>query len=56
MDDQIAKAQEEASSRKAIMERVDKWMSARDEERWLDEYNRVIMTNTSDIPTNPVNI
>ncbi|XP_021744953.1 65-kDa microtubule-associated protein 8-like [Chenopodium quinoa] len=40
MDEQIAKAQEEASSRKAIMERVDKWILARDEERWLEEYNR----------------
>ncbi|CAO2829735.1 unnamed protein product [Amaranthus hypochondriacus] len=40
MDEQIAKAEEEASSRKAIMERVDKWMLARDEERWLEEYNR----------------
>lgn len=39
MDEQIAKAQEEASSRKAIMERVDKLMLARDEERWLEEYN-----------------
>ena len=42
MDEQIAKAEEEALSRKAIMERVDKWMLARDEERWLEEYNRVI--------------
>lgn len=40
MDEQIAKAEEEASSRKAIMERVDKWILARDEERWLEEYNR----------------
>ncbi|KNA24662.1 hypothetical protein SOVF_013500 isoform B [Spinacia oleracea] len=40
MDEQIAKAKEEASSRKAIMERVDKWILARDEERWLEEYNR----------------
>ncbi|KAL2903665.1 65-kDa microtubule-associated protein 8 [Bienertia sinuspersici] len=39
MDEQIAKAEEEASSRKEIMERVDKWMMARDEERWLEEYN-----------------
>ena len=41
MDEQIAKAEEEALSRKAIMERVEKWMLARDEERWLEEYNRV---------------
>ena len=41
MDEQITKAEEEALSRKAIMERVEKWMLARDEERWLEEYNRV---------------
>lgn len=45
MDEQIAKAKEEASSRKAIMERVDKWILARDEERWLEEYNRVTIIN-----------
>ncbi|KAF7839566.1 65-kDa microtubule-associated protein 8 [Senna tora] len=40
MDEQISRAKEEASSRKAIMEKVEKWMLACDEERWLDEYNR----------------
>ncbi|XAR64398.1 hypothetical protein NMG60_11024717 [Bertholletia excelsa] len=40
MDDQIHKAREEASSRKLIMEKVEKWMSARDEELWLEEYSR----------------
>ncbi|KAK4597637.1 hypothetical protein RGQ29_015242 [Quercus rubra] len=40
MDEQISRAKEEASSRKAIMEKVEKWMLARDEERWLEEYNR----------------
>ncbi|CAO2828993.1 unnamed protein product [Amaranthus hypochondriacus] len=40
MDEQITKAEEESLSRKAIMERVEKWMLARDEERWLEEYNR----------------
>ncbi|CAM8883704.1 unnamed protein product [Rhodiola kirilowii] len=39
MDDLIFKAKEEASSRKAIMEKVVKWMQSRDEERWLEEYN-----------------
>ncbi|KAF5952821.1 hypothetical protein HYC85_010765 [Camellia sinensis] len=39
MDDQISKAKEEASSRKVIMEKVEKWISARDEERWLEEYS-----------------
>ncbi|XP_059447684.1 65-kDa microtubule-associated protein 8 [Corylus avellana] len=40
MDEQITRAKEEASSRKAIMEKVERWMMARDEERWLEEYNR----------------
>lgn len=39
MDEQISRAKEEASSRKAIMEKVEKWMLARDEERWLEEYS-----------------
>ncbi|KAK9276293.1 hypothetical protein L1049_005824 [Liquidambar formosana] len=39
MDEQISKAKEEASSRKAIMEKVEKWIQARDEERWLEEYS-----------------
>lgn len=39
MDEQIARAKEEASSRKAIMEKVEKWILARDEERWLEEYS-----------------
>ncbi|KAJ8547710.1 hypothetical protein K7X08_011296 [Anisodus acutangulus] len=39
MDKQISQAQEEASSRKAIMEKVEKWILACDEERWLEEYS-----------------
>ncbi|KAJ4847197.1 hypothetical protein Tsubulata_007718 [Turnera subulata] len=39
MDEQISRAKEEASSRMAIMEKVEKWMLARDEERWLEEYS-----------------
>lgn len=41
MDEQISRAKEEASSRKAIMEKVERWMLARDEERWLEEYSMV---------------
>lgn len=41
MDEQISKAKEEASSRKTIMEKVEKWMLACDEERWLEEYSMV---------------
>lgn len=39
MDEQISRAKEEASSRKVIMEKVERWMLARDEERWLEEYS-----------------
>ncbi|XP_028772206.1 65-kDa microtubule-associated protein 8 isoform X2 [Neltuma alba] len=41
MDEQIARAKEEACSRKAIMEKVEKWILARDEERWLEEYSMI---------------
>lgn len=38
---QIAKVKEEAFSRKELLERVEKWLAACDEESWLEEYNRV---------------
>lgn len=41
MDEKIARAKEEAASRKVIIEKVDRWMLARDEERWLEEYDQV---------------
>ncbi|XP_041989636.1 65-kDa microtubule-associated protein 3-like isoform X1 [Salvia splendens] len=37
---QISKVREEALNRKDILERVQKWMAACDEESWLEEYNR----------------
>uniref|UniRef100_A0A7N0ZQQ6 Uncharacterized protein n=1 Tax=Kalanchoe fedtschenkoi TaxID=63787 RepID=A0A7N0ZQQ6_KALFE len=37
---QIAKLKEEAFSRKEILEKVEKWFIAREEEAWLEEYNR----------------
>ncbi|GLT83605.1 hypothetical protein SLE2022_018830 [Rubroshorea leprosula] len=40
MDCQIAKAKEEGLSRKEILDRVEKWMSACEEESWLEDYNR----------------
>lgn len=40
MDEQIAYAKEEALSRKEIMEKVDKWMVSREEESWLEDYNK----------------
>jgi len=42
MDSQISKAKEEAFSRKDILDRVEKWMSACEEESWLEDYNRVM--------------
>lgn len=42
MDDQIAKAQEQAQSRKDILDKVEKWKHASEEEIWLNEYERVI--------------
>ncbi|KAL3501021.1 hypothetical protein ACH5RR_035470 [Cinchona calisaya] len=40
MDEQISGAEEEASSRKPIMEKVEKWILACEDERWLEEYSR----------------
>ncbi|XAR64492.1 hypothetical protein NMG60_11024861 [Bertholletia excelsa] len=37
---QINKAKDEAMSRKEIMERIERWLSACDEENWLEEYNQ----------------
>ncbi|KAM6556429.1 hypothetical protein CsatB_003448 [Cannabis sativa] len=37
---QISKVKEEAFSRKDILEKVEKWLVACDEECWLEEYNR----------------
>ncbi|KAG8048054.1 hypothetical protein GUJ93_ZPchr0008g13067 [Zizania palustris] len=40
MDGYIYKVKEEATSRKEIMDKVEKWMASCDEERWLEEYSR----------------
>ncbi|XP_078439067.1 microtubule-associated proteins 65-1 [Wolffia australiana] len=40
MDNQISTAREEALGRKEILEKVDRWMSACEEESWLEDYNR----------------
>lgn len=37
---QISNAKEEAFSRKDVLERVEKWKAACEEECWLEEYNR----------------
>lgn len=47
MDNQIAKAKEEAHSRKEILDKVEKWMSACEEESWLEDYNRVLRISLS---------
>lgn len=36
---EIVKAKEEALSRKEIMDRIDRWLAACEEENWLEEYN-----------------
>lgn len=41
MDKRISAAKEEAFSRKDILERVEKWMAACEEENWLEDYSRV---------------
>lgn len=38
---QIGKVKEEAYSRKEILDKVEKWLSACEEENWLEEYNNV---------------
>ena len=38
---EIVKAKEEAVSRKEIMDRIDRWLSACEEENWLEDYNQV---------------
>ncbi|KAL9375830.1 hypothetical protein Peur_032709 [Populus x canadensis] len=37
---QIANVKEESFSRKEILEKVEKWLTACEEESWLEEYNR----------------
>lgn len=43
----IAKVKEEAFSRKELLEKVEKWLAACDEECWLEEYNRVECSQSS---------
>jgi len=38
---QVAQVKEEALGRKDILEKVEKWLAACNEESWLEEYNRV---------------
>ena len=41
IDEQIVKAREELQSRREIMEKINKWLLACEEEKWLEEYNMV---------------
>ncbi|KAI3979344.1 hypothetical protein MKX01_036388 [Papaver californicum] len=40
IEGQVTKAKDEAENRKEIMEKIDRWLSACDEERWLEDYNQ----------------
>ncbi|WOG83605.1 hypothetical protein DCAR_0102782 [Daucus carota subsp. sativus] len=39
IEEQINKAKDEASSRKEIIDRIERWLSACEEENWLEDYN-----------------
>ena len=39
---QISKVKAEALSRKEIMDRIERWLSACEEENWLEDYNLVM--------------
>lgn len=41
IETQICNAKYEALTRKEIMEKIDRWLFACDEENWLEDYNRV---------------
>lgn len=45
LDEQIEKAKEEASSRKEILDKVEKLKHAKEEEKWLDDYEKVNTTH-----------
>ncbi|MCO5572011.1 hypothetical protein L7F22_025762 [Adiantum nelumboides] len=40
IEEQIAGIREEAFSRKDIMDKIERWLAACDEESWLEEYNK----------------
>lgn len=44
IEEQILRAEYEAESRKEVLERVDKWFAACEEERWLEDYSMVRMS------------
>lgn len=42
LDEEIVRAKEEVASRKDIMILLEKWMSACEEEGWLEDYSKVL--------------
>ena len=44
---QIVKAKEEASSLKEIIDRIDRWLTACEQENWLEECNLVSLNFVS---------
>jgi protein regulator of cytokinesis 1 len=40
LEEQITQAKQEAPKRKEIIEKMEKWMSACEEEGWLEDYNK----------------
>ena len=44
IEGQIIRAHEEIESRKEILDRVEKWLAACEEERWLEDYNMVMLS------------
>lgn len=41
IEEEILKAKEEALARREILDKMDKWLSACEEESWLEDYNKV---------------
>jgi hypothetical protein len=41
LEEQITQVKQEASRRKEILDKMEKWMSACEEEGWLEDYNKV---------------
>lgn len=41
IEEQINKAKDEAVSRKEIIDRIERWLSACEEENWLEDYSLV---------------
>ncbi len=41
LEEQITQVKQEASRRKEILDKMEKWMCACEEEGWLEDYNKV---------------